>query len=310
MSRSVFELRRATAKRLQAELPELDLIAARFEADQLWMHLLGVSRERLITMRNEHAEPEVGERLERALERRFRGEPLAYILGEQEFFSLPFYVSPAVLIPRPETEILVEQALKYLTPQLDNYLVIDVGIGSGAILLSLLHECRQRFGEEFLARGTWIGTDISRAALRVTRKNAERFRLQPFLKLLQGDLLSSLSLPRTDLELGLVVSNPPYIGEEEPLPRSVVEFEPNTALFAGKDGLQVIESLLTQAGSYLVGAEQAVLLFELGAGQQPGVDSLLNSLPNTAELPWRKVNRVNYIKDLQGLVRIAELIYR
>lgn len=193
------------------------------------------------------------------VERRARREPLAYILGRCEFWSLPFRVTPAVLIPRPDTEVLVEEALKRLPPQ---GRVLDVGLGSGAIAVAIAH-ARDDVRVE--------GIDLSPEALAVARENAVANGVAERIAFRQGDLFTLAGGPYE-----LIVSNPPYIavGEMPTLMPEVRDFEPSLALVAGADGLDCYRALAPAAWSQLsvggwllveVGADQAKVVSELFA---------------------------------------------
>ena len=192
------------------------------------------------------------------IERRARREPIAYILGHCEFWSLTFKVGPAVLIPRGDTETLVEAALKVLPP---GGTLLDVGVGSGAIALAIAHE-RPDLSVE--------GIDLSPAALAIATENAQRLGLADRVTLRQGDLFALEGSRQYDV----IVSNPPYIavGEEATLMPEVRDFEPALALFAGADGLDCYRALIPAAKAQL--KNSGTLLVEVGAGQATAVAEL------------------------------------
>ena len=191
------------------------------------------------------------------VERRARREPLAYILGRCEFWSLPFVVTPAVLIPRPDTEVLVEEALKRLPPQ---GRVLDVGLGSGAIAVAIAHE-----RDDVRV----VGIDVSLEALAVAQENAVANGVAERIDFRQGDLFVLAGGP-----FELIVSNPPYIatGEMPTLMPEVRDFEPSLALVAGADGLDCYRALVPAAWLQLNSG--GWLLVEVGAGQAPAVSAL------------------------------------
>jgi len=195
------------------------------------------------------------------IERRARREPIAYILGRCEFWSLTFKVTPDVLIPRGDTETLVEAALKVL-PQGGS--LLDVGVGSGAIALAIAHERPDAQVE---------GIDLSPAALAIAAGNAQRLGLADKVALRSGDLFALDG----NCQYDVIVSNPPYIaiGEEATLMPEVRDFEPALALFAGDDGLDCYRALIPTAKTAL--KDSGILLVEVGAGQAAAVAELFAS---------------------------------
>lgn len=192
------------------------------------------------------------------VKRRGQREPVQYILGEAEFWSLPFAVSPAVLVPRPDTEVLVEEALKRLDGAAR---VLDVGTGSGAIAVAIAHECPE---------AAVVGLDLSAEALEMATANARRNGVEARVELRRGDLHRLEGGP-----YDLVVSNPPYIprGDLQGLMPEVTRFEPQQALCGGEDGLDCYRALAAQATALL--AEGGWLLLEVGIGQADEVRQLL-----------------------------------
>jgi release factor glutamine methyltransferase len=195
------------------------------------------------------------------IERRARREPLAYILGRCEFWSLPFKVGPDVLIPRGDTETLVEAALKVLPP---GGTLLDVGVGSGAIALAIAHE-RPDLQIE--------GIDLSPAALAIAANNAQLLGLAARVSLRQGDLFALEGSSQYDV----IVSNPPYIaiGEKATLMPEVRDFEPSLALFAGDDGLDCYRAMIPAAKTAL--KDSGTLLVEVGVGQAAAVAGLFTA---------------------------------
>jgi len=224
-------------------------------------------------------------RFRELVRRRGTGEPVAYIVGSREFFSLPFTVSPAVLVPRPETEGLVVRVLD-LCREMASPRIVDVGTGSGALAVTLA--CR-------LPRGTIFAADISAAALAVARANAQRHGVADRLTIVEADLLEADSLaPPWDV----IVSNPPYVREDEyaGLPRDVREHEPRIALVAGVRGVEVIERLATQAAERL--APGGWLVLEAGPTVAAEVEAILGSTPGLERGPT--------LPDLAGLPRVFQ----
>ncbi len=222
---------------------------------------------------------------EQLLARRARHEPIQYILGEQEFYGLPLQVTPAVLIPRPETEHLVEAVLACL-PRDRALRIVDVGTGSGAIALALAHH---------LPIAEVDALDLSREALAVAEGNARALGLGERVRFLHSDLLAGVE-ERYDC----IVSNPPYVSSLETLEPQVALWEPHAALFAGPDGLNVYRALLPQAADHLLPG--GLLAVELGAGQQGALAALFRE-----DARW---SAPEFLPDLQGIPRVACAVLR
>lgn len=263
---------------------------ARREAGSLLAHLLGRDRSFILSHAEDAIAAEHAELFRRYLERRAEGEPLQYITGHQEFFGLDFEVNRNVLIPRPETELLIERALKLFPAVNDAPFICDVGTGSGCVAITLVHE---------LPLSRAVAIDISPAALAVAQRNAERHSVSDRLEFVVSDCFSALDVrdPRQSA-FDLIVSNPPYVrnGAMAGLQREVRDFEPHSALAAGEDGLAVIRRLLLDAGSYLKSA--GFLLFEIGFDQAVVVEKLIDCRV------WRLLA---IHPDLQGIPRTIAL---
>lgn len=261
----------------ERHLPEPDL-----EARLLLADCLGIGQEQLITRRDEpFADPAAGV-FRSAVLRRGEGEPAAYILGRREFWSLDFHVDRRVLVPRPETEGIVEAVLEFGPPR---QRVADLGTGSGNIIVALSREVEP---------GEWYGTDISAEALQVAGLNLRRHGLEGRVTLLEGDLFDALPAGGRDFDLFL--SNPPYIpsGDIGGLQREVRLHEPRGALDGGPTGLDVLRRLVSGAPDRL--KRGGVLVVEVGAGQGADVRGL-------AENDGR-YSRVESRRDLAGRERI------
>jgi release factor glutamine methyltransferase len=215
--------------------------------------------------------------------RRLTGEPIQYILGETEFFGLPFAVTPDVLIPRPETEHLVEKALELARQFGASPRIADIGAGSGAIAVTLAHE---------LAAAQLTAIDLSPAALDVARKNAARNGVLDRIHFFAGDLLA----PVAEEKFEIIASNPPYVPsvDRPTLAVEVREFEPALALFAGEDGLDLYRRLIPVSFSALVSG--GYLLLEIGFGQKEKIAALL------AQTGFEKIE---FLADLQQIPRVA-----
>lgn len=257
---TVHECAATAASRLVAE--GFEPAASRLDVSVLARALLGWDQARWLADGRAGAPAGFADRLARWVARRARHEPVAYIVGEREFFGRPFRVTPDVLIPRPETELLVSATLDRLTGRTGaTPLVVDVGTGSGCVAVSLACE---------LAGVRLVATDVSAAALEIARENARRHSVQNRIDLRAGPLLGGL-----EETPDVIVSNPPYIrdAERRALPPDVVEYEPHQALFAGPDGLDVIRPLIELAGRRL--ARGGWLIVEIGAVQDRAVGDLV-----------------------------------
>ncbi|HEU5234348.1 MAG TPA: peptide chain release factor N(5)-glutamine methyltransferase [Terriglobales bacterium] len=255
---------------------------ARLDAETLLMHVLGRDRAYLYA----HPDLELSCRelsgYNQLLERRASGEPLQYITRHQEFWGLDLLVTPAVLIPRPETEHSVEAALELLR-DIESPRIVDVGTGSGCIALALASE---------LPTAKIGAVDISAEALEIARSNAQRLGFGDRIKFAQGDLLGNyLDLGRT---YDMVISNPPYVGESEAekLQIEVRQHEPHCALFGGQQGLDIYGRLIPQARQVL--KPGGWLVMEIGFSQEQQIHQLLRD--------WHDVHSV---PDLRGIPRVV-----
>lgn len=252
----------------------------RRDAELLLLRLLHVDRAFLLTHPDTALTSEQNARYEEWLRRRALHEPLQYIVGEQEFFGLNFAVTPDVLIPRPETEHLVEALLARVSKDKPLH-IADVGTGSGIIAVTLAHHLP-------LAQVTAL--DISPAALAIAQRNAETHRLANRIRFLESDLLTAVAGELFDA----VVSNPPYVAEadRDTLEPQVRDYEPASALFAGPGGLDIYERLIPQADAVL--KPGGWLLMEIGQGQRDAIAKMLSG--------W---GDVSFVDDLQGIPRVA-----
>jgi release factor glutamine methyltransferase len=242
-------------------------------------YVLGCDPTALLTHPEHLLSTKEAEQFESLLKRRLASEPVQYLTGTQEFFGLLFEVSPAVLIPRPETEHLVEAVLERFGREA-NPSIVDVGTGSGAIAVAIARA---------LPRSRVTAVDLYPSALEMARRNAERHRVIDRVTLLQSDLLAATG----SAEFDVVVSNPPYIANGEGLEPQVAKYEPGTALYAGPTGLEIYERLIPQARTVL--KPQGWLMMEIGFGQQPALEALLGG--------WREVS---FVPDLQGIPRVVQ----
>ena len=246
---------------------------------------LALDKDRAFLIAHPEYELITGEqiRFEEYLNRRAAREPLQYIRGTQEFYRLEFDVAPGVLIPRPETEILVENAIGLLRDEAGPWLC-EVGVGTGCISISVLHALPQAFA---------TGLDISDTALELTRKNALKHGISERLKLARSDIFGALAHEKFDL----IVSNPPYIpkAEYDLLQPEVRGFEPPAALTDGGTGLSIIEKIVLEAPKYL--RSGGFLLMEIGFGQAEKVAQMF------ASPVWQSFG---ILPDLQSIPRIVK----
>jgi release factor glutamine methyltransferase len=229
----------------------------RLDAEVLLAHVLSCPRIGLYTRHTDPASPEVRERYRDLIRRRIEGCPVAYLVGYKEFFSLRLAVSPAVLIPRPESEFVVMEALRLAKP-MEAPDAIDIGTGSGNIPIAFAHEHPG-------ARVTAV--DVSAEALELARRNAETHGVLDRIRFVQGNLFESVPAGET---FDFVLSNPPYIPHDDiaTLPPGVRDYEPHSALDGGPDGFAVFDALVTQSASRL--RPGGYLIVEIGAPQEKG----------------------------------------
>ena len=260
---------------------------ARFEARLLLAHAAGATIEHLIAHGDDTAPPAAVEALRALTARRVRREPMAYIVGEREFWGLPFKVSPAVLVPRPDSETLIEAALALMPGRAEPWRIVDLGVGSGCLLLTLLKEFPNAQG---------VGIDASAAALAVASANAEALGVARRARLVDGDWQRPGWAERLEGPFDLLVSNPPYIETAalEGLMPEVARFEPRLALDGGRDGLSAYRAIADKAAGLVVPGGR--VLIEVGEGQVSEISALFASAGFAVDRPW---------KDLGGIDRIV-----
>jgi release factor glutamine methyltransferase len=265
-------------------LREAGVSSARLESRLLIGAALGIAPEMAFTHSERILEGEEWTRLEGLLTRRIGSEPMAYILGQREFWSLPFTVGPGVLIPRPDSETLIDSVLSHVPERTRNWNILDLGTGSGCLLLSLLKEYPS-------ARGT--GVDISQVALDQATKNAEDLGLSSRVDFIKGNWCEGLTGP-----YDIIVSNPPYIpsGEISDLSPDVSRYEPRLALDGGQDGLESYRQLSSVLAKIL--SRKGWLFVEIGAGQVSDVSGIF--LKNG-------LYAVDIMNDIQGIARCITL---
>ena len=291
---------RSALKQGMAELRGALVSSHTLAAEVLLMHVLRRDRAWMYSHHEEILDPVAAQKYFALIARRAAGEPTQYITGHQEFWGLDFDVTSAVLIPRPETEHVMEVALARLgdrglkihmdtgAPR-QTLRVADVGTGSGCLAVALAYE---------LPHAQVIATDISAAALEVAKRNAARHNVSERITFIETDLLSALpNIPDDARYFDLIVSNPPYIAESEAatLQREVRDHEPHSALFGGSTGVEIYDRLLAQAQMKL--RDRGILVLELGHDSAGYVQSLFDADP----VSWTKVSLT---MDLAGIPRV------
>ncbi len=255
---------------------------APLECMLLMRHALGISRIQLYMEFNDELAPSQEETFCNLIKRRLCGEPTAYITGHREFYGLDFYVNPNVLIPRPESELLVENAIK-LAQNYPVSIIAEIGTGCGAIAISLAKS---------LPQAKIYATDISASALKVALFNCQKHGVVNSICLLQGDMLEPLPEP-----IDLIVANLPYVKQSDLRQVNPANFEPPLALNGGSDGLEKIHQLCCQVSGRL--CPQGCLLLEIGQGQGRAITTFLHSLFPSAN--------IEITPDLGGIDRMVSL---
>jgi release factor glutamine methyltransferase len=252
---------------------------APLECELLLRHTLKISRTQLYLDLDHELSPQQEQTFWKLVERRLNGEPTAYTTGHRQFYDLDFYVDPRVLIPRPESELLVEIALK-LAQNHHLSTIADIGTGCGAIAISLALE---------LPQARIYATDISAPALEVARLNCQKHEVTDRVHLLHGDMLDPLPEP-----IDLIIANLPYVKKSE---LAGIKFEPRLALDGGLDGTERIRQLCQQMGSKL--SAGGFSLLEMGQGQREAITTFLHNLFPDSE--------IEVVPDLSGIDRVISL---
>jgi release factor glutamine methyltransferase len=302
LSLTVMDIR-AALKEAVAQLRAANVPSHTLAAELLLMHTLECDRTWLYTHPEAELAPQAAEKYFELVARRAAGEPTQYLTGKQEFWGLEFEVTSAVLIPRPETEHVIEIALERLGPRgikinlatgapSPPLRVADVGTGSGCLAVALAHE---------LPHAEIFATDISAAALEIARRNAARHNVADRIHFLRTNLLEeffheSRITKNESRPFDLIVSNPPYIAHDEAhdLPREVRDHEPASALFGGPTGVEIYARLIEQSAALL--RDGGILVLELGYNSLDRVRAILAANPQ-----WRDLKVTN---DLAGIPRV------
>jgi release factor glutamine methyltransferase len=280
---------REALRQAEAGIASHNIPDARVEAELLLRHSLGIQRAELYARLGEPFPSPEGDKFWGLVERRLRREPTAYILRRCEFYGIELYVDPRVLIPRPETELLVETALAFVEQRLGKdqpCSIVDVGTGSGAMAIALaLH----------LPQSRTCATDVSADAIEVARINCGRHGVEGQVSLLLGDMLEPLSRP-----VDLIVANLPYVKDADipQLMPEIRDFEPLAALAGGADGLDKVRLLLAQAKDHLL--PQGSVILEIGLGQADEAVSLAQR-----HFPESKVD---LLQDFAGIERVLRIL--
>lgn len=250
-------------------------------------YLLNVDKSYIYTHGDREVSDEIVDKFLELVKKRRAGWPIAYLINEKEFYGLDFYIEEGVLIPRPDTEILVDYILN---DGIKNYQgkinILDLGSGSGCIGITLAYNIKE---------AQVYSIDIDEKALEVTRKNVERFHLQDRVEVIKGNILEEINSLQIDEKIDIIVSNPPYIPKKdiEELQIEVKCFEPRKALDGGIDGLDFYKKIIPESKKYLKSG--GMLIFEIGYDQGPSLIKLFES---------ENYENINIIKDLQGLDRV------
>lgn len=256
--------------RATTQLAEAEVLTPRLDAQVLLSHILGKERVALLTYPERSLSEAQAEQFQRLVERRALREPVAYLTGHKEFYGLDFLVDRRVLIPRPETELLVDAALQIIRARLDAGrmpFVADIGAGSGAIPIVLaVTEPRLPY---------LYAVDLSQDALEVARLNCQRHHVSDRVRLLHGDLLAPLPEP-----VDIITANLPYVGDEEAalLAPDVITYEPRLALFSGPRGLDLLNRFFTETRQSDKLQAHAVLLLEIGYAQREPLTAIIQTL--------------------------------
>jgi len=273
---------RVAAARQQLHRAGLSANEADLSARLLAQHVLGWTTERFLADGGDGEPADFGMRFDALITRRASREPLPYIVGHREFWHLDFEVTPAVLIPRHETELIVEAALA-LVPSITPATIADVCTGCGCVAVAI---ARERPAARLIA------TDVSEEALAVAHRNAVRHSVRDRVEIRHGDLLDPI-----DTICDVIVANPPYVvaGARPALQPEVRDHEPGVALFGGEDGLRLVERLVRDAPARI--GSGGWLIFEFGFGQDEEIEQMISSSPD--------LTLIDLKRDLQGIARTA-----
>jgi len=260
---------------------------ARLDAEVLLSHIMSRDRAWLFTHIHDTLDDETRRVFESTVERRAKREPLQYIIGKQEFWGLDFIVTPDVLIPRPETELVVESALKIIKSMNQQVTIVDLCTGSGCIAISLAKE---------LKAARVFAVDKSDKALTIAKENARKHGVSDCIRFLEGDLFQPLEMLDIRGGVDIIVSNPPYVqsGASDTLQPEVRDFEPAMALFAGPQGTEMHRKIIAGAPAYL--KQHGALIMEMGLGQAKFLTKMAQEAGS--------YGAPEILKDLAGIERV------
>ncbi|SHH43739.1 peptide chain release factor N(5)-glutamine methyltransferase [Sporanaerobacter acetigenes] len=250
-------------------------------------YLLNVDKSYIYTHGNREVSDEIVDKFLELVKKRRTGWPIAYLINEKEFYGLNFYIEEGILIPRPDTEILVDYILNNGIKNYQGKInILDLGSGSGCIGITLAYHIK---------KAQVYSIDIDEKALEVTRKNVEKFHLQDRVEVIKENILEEINSLQIDEKIDIIVSNPPYIPRKdiEELQIEVKDFEPRKALDGGIDGLDFYKKIIPESKKYLKSG--GMLIFEIGYDQGPSLIKIFKS---------ENYENINIIKDLQGLDRV------
>jgi release factor glutamine methyltransferase len=274
------------------ELKDIEFAHPQLEARLILSKLLNKDKSYIYAYGDKEISNEIKDKYFEILKLRSQGHPFQYIVKEKEFMGLDFYVEEGVLIPRPDTEILVEYVIEYVKQRYNNKSIrgLELGIGSGAISLSVANYCSNAY---------IYGVDIEDAPIKVSNINKEKFNLSN-VSFLKGDMFEALKGLNLENSFDVIMSNPPYIPskEIEKLQIEVKTYEPRIALDGGEDGLKFYRIISSEAGNYLV--EGGLLIYEIGYNQGLAVKEILLS---------NGYKDIQILKDLQGHDRVVLGLY-
>jgi release factor glutamine methyltransferase len=266
-------------------LSEKGVDSPRFSAELLLSHVLAMKRIELYTRFDRPVSKDKLDRLHNLVKRAGQHEPIAYLTGKTEFYSLELNITPACMIPRPETELLVQKAIEFLRMRTGTQLVCDLCTGCGCIAVAIAKN---------VPDAQIFATDISDAALDVAAENLEKYQLQEQITLLRGDLFDAF-VPQLDVSrFDLIVCNPPYVksAEFEALEKNIKDYEPRSALLAGNSGLDIYRRIVEKVDQFL--KLDAALMLEIGYTQGQAVKELLE---RTCVFTKIKIEKDNHDKD-------------